>query len=104
MQNKITQNKSRCRSSAFLLFFEAHIEMSLELFGLFMDSFKDFVRIGVDVEVHFLVVMGAELSGVACQLIVYDVVVFQVPGLAGDNVYHEVANGRLAGCVLDVNR
>ena len=62
--------------SAFLLFFEANVEMGLKLFRLFVNALQNFVSICINVKVHLFVIMGTQLVGITCQLIVNGVIVF----------------------------
>lgn len=96
-------NRGINKKSVFLFLFKALIKMSLELFGLLMYTLEYFIGIGIDIEVHFFVIVSRELIGIVSQHIVDNIIVFQIVSLPRYDMHHEVLDGRLLSGVLYMN-
>ena len=77
--------------------------MGLVFPRLLIKPLEDLVGVGVDVEVHLLVVVFQQVLRVRVQLLVDLLLGFDVAGLAGDDVDDEVLQGALLAGVLEVD-
>lgn len=84
--------KDKNKRSAFLLFLETDIEMSLKFFRLFVNSFQYLICISVDIKVHFFIVVSTQFSWVAGELIINCVIDFYVSRLTRNDMNHQMLN------------
>jgi hypothetical protein len=71
--------------------------------GLLVQPFQNFIGVGVDVEIHLLVVVLQQILGIRAQLLVYFILRLAVILLAGNYVHDQVLQRPLLRGVLDID-
>lgn len=89
--------------SDLLLLLVADIHVRFVLPRLLVQPLQYFVRVGVDVEVHLLVVVFEEVFGIGPQHLVDHVVGLEVACLARDDVDDEMFESAAGAAILDVD-
>lgn len=89
--------------SSFLLLLQAQIKMRLVFLSLLVDSLQYLIRIGIDIEIHLLVVMLDQIFRIRLQLFVQGVVVFQIACFSRYYMHDHLLTGRILGCILNMD-
>jgi hypothetical protein len=90
------------QSNLFLLF-EANVDVRFILSSLLIQSFEDFVGIGVHVKVHLFVVVFEKLSWVIVQKVIYFIVGLQISSFSRYYMHNQVLKNTLIAAILDMN-
>ena len=67
-----------------------------------MYSLKYFISIGIDIKVHFLIIMGGKLIGIISEHVINSIIIFKIACFSWYNMYHKVFDWGLLCGVLDV--